>query len=211
MEERVSIRAHFERFPATVKGAFVLRGADGDPHQVRIEGAWVHEVAGRGNQPIDLSSVVLDVAPNLDLFVPFEFPLTELASGWYALECDVVVDGDAERVRPPKRFAVAWPRSSVRRGSMSVNKGVQVEGGPRVRIERVDCGGDAIRVAYTSVPPAPAALRLLADETVVPLLESEFDEDSGRGHVTAYPLFRDQSRLTIQIRGVARPIEVRLP
>ena len=33
-EERVSIRAHYERFPATVKGAFVLRGSDRDPHLV---------------------------------------------------------------------------------------------------------------------------------------------------------------------------------
>ena len=28
----VAIRAHFEKFPATVKGAFVLRSADRDPH-----------------------------------------------------------------------------------------------------------------------------------------------------------------------------------
>lgn len=209
--ERVSIRAHFERFPATMKGAFVLRGADGDPHQVRIEGARVREVAGRGNQPIGLSPVTLDVAPNLDLFVPFEFPVAELASGWYALECDVVVDGDPERVRPPKRFVVAWPRASVRRGNVSIDKAAQVEGGPKVHIEQVECGGDTIRVAYTSAPPAPAVLRLVADGTVVPQLESEFDQESGRGHVTAYPLFRSQSRLAIEIRGAARPIDVRLP
>jgi len=211
VDERVSIRAHFERFPATVKGAFVLRGADGNPHQVRIDAARVCELAGRGDQPIDLSALTLDVAPNLDLFVPFEVPVTELASGWYAIECDVVVDGDRSSVRPPRRFAVAWPRASVRRANVSVNRTARVEGGPKVRIERVECGGDAIRVAYSSAPPEPAVLRLLADGAVVPLLESEFDEETGQGHVIAYPLLRSQSRLAIEIRGVARPIEVRLP
>ena len=78
----ISIRAHFERFPATVKGAFVLRGEGRDPHQVRIE-ARARARAGRahGSQPIDLEPVTLDVAPNLDLFVPFEFPVTELEAG----------------------------------------------------------------------------------------------------------------------------------
>jgi len=84
--ERVSIRASFERFPATVKGAFVLRGADRNPHQVRIDAARVREFSGRGAVPIGLDPVTLDVAPNLDLFVPFEFGITELSAGWYGLE-----------------------------------------------------------------------------------------------------------------------------
>ena len=211
MDERVSIRAHFERFPATVKGAFVLRGADRNPHQVRIEAARVREVAGRANQPIDLDAVTLDVAPNLDLFVPFEFPITELTAGWYGLECDVAIDGVAESVRPPKRFAVPWPRASVRRGNVNVNKAAQVDGGPKVKVEQLECGGDTIRVSYTAAPPAPAVLRFVADDAVVPLLESEFDEESGRGRVTAYPLLRSQSRLAIEVRGAPSPIEIRLP
>jgi len=211
MDERVSIRAHFERFPATVKGAFVLRGADRNPHQVRIEAARVREVGGRANQPIDLDAVTLDVAPNLDLFVPFEFPITELSAGWYGLECDVAIDGVAESVRPPKRFAVPWPRASVRRGNVNVNKAAQVDGGPKVKVEQLECGGDAIRVSYTAAPPAPAVLHFLADDTVVPLLDTEFDEESGRGRVTAYPLLRSQSRLAIQVRGAPSAIEVRLP
>jgi hypothetical protein len=211
MEEQVSIRASFERFPATVKGAFVLRGADRDPHQVRIEAARVREVSGRSDQPIDLEAVTLDVAPNLDLFVPFEFPITELTAGWYGLECDVAIDGVVGSVRPPKRFAVPWPRASVRRGNVNVNKAAQVDGGPKIRVEQVECGGDTIRVSYTAAPPEPAVLRFVADDVVVPLLESEFDEESGHGRVTAYPLLRTQSRLTIEIRGARAPIEVRLP
>ena len=56
----VAIRAHFERFPATVKGAFVLRSADPDPHQVVIHGAKVAELSGHGAYPIDLEETVLD-------------------------------------------------------------------------------------------------------------------------------------------------------
>ena len=32
--DAVSVRAAYERFPVSVKGAFLLRGADGLPHQV---------------------------------------------------------------------------------------------------------------------------------------------------------------------------------
>ena len=209
--ERVSIRAHFERFPATVKGAFVLRGADRDPHQVRIDAARVREVSGRGGLPIGLDPVTLDVAPNLDLFVPFEFGTTELSAGWYGLECDVAIDGDAEHVRPPKRFAVPWPRATVRRGNVSVNRSARVEKGPKVHVEHVECGGDSIRVAYSTDPAEALTLRLSADGAALPVLETEFDEATGRGRVKAYPIMRTQSRLTIEVRGLAEPIDLSLP
>ena len=109
--ERVSIRASFERFPATVKGAFVLRGADRNPHQVRIDAARVREISGRGALPIGLDPVTLDVAPNLDLFVPFEFAITELAAGWYGLECDV-----GDRRRSGERSTVETVRRAVAAG-----------------------------------------------------------------------------------------------
>ena len=211
MDERVSIQAHFERFPATVKGAFVLRAADRDPHQVRIDAARVREMSGGGSQPIDLTEITLDVAPNLDLFVPFEFAITELAAGWYGLECDVAIDGTAENVRPPKRFAVAWPRASVRRGVLKVGKTAKVRGGPKVRVEQIECGGDSIRVSYVASPSEPAVVRLAADDTALPILEDEFDEENGHGRVTAYPLLRSQSRVAIEVRGASAPIEITLP
>ena len=211
MDERVSIRAHYERFPATVKGAFVLRAADRDPHQVRIDAARVREVSGRGSQPIGLDAVTLDVAPNLDLFVPFEFPITELGAGWYGLECDVAIDGTAESVRPPKRFVVAWPRASVRRGAVKVGRSAQVRGGPKVRVEQIECGGDSIRITYVASPSEPAVVRLAADGAALPILEAEFDQESGHGRVTAYPLLRSQSHVAIEVRGAPTPIEVSLP
>jgi hypothetical protein len=209
--ERVSIRASFERFPATVKGAFVLRGADRDPHQVRIDAARVREISGRSAAPIGLEPVTLDVAPNLDLFVPFEFSITELTAGWYGLECDVAIDGDLENVRPPKRFAVPWPRATVRRGSVAVNKNARVENGPRVHVEQVECGGESIRVTYTTTPPELLPVELAADGSALTVLDSEFDPESGRGRVTAYPVMRTQSTLTIDVRGILTPIQLDLP
>jgi len=211
MDERVSIRAHFERFPATVKGAFVLKAADRDPHQVRIDAARVREMSGLGAFPIGLDPVTLDVAPNLDLFVPFEFAITELAAGLYDLECDVAIDGDRENVRPPKRFAVPWPRATVRRGNLKVDKTARVEGGPKVHVEQVECGGDTIRVAYSVSPVEDVTIRLAVDDDPLTILESEFDPETGSGRVTAYPVMRTHSRLTIDVRGLAAPIELPLP
>ena len=45
VSDPISVRARFERFPATVKGAFIFRGEDANPHQVAVEGA---RVAGLG-------------------------------------------------------------------------------------------------------------------------------------------------------------------
>jgi hypothetical protein len=209
--ERVSIRASFERFPATVKGAFVLRGADRDPHQVRIDAARVREISGLSAAPIGLDPVTLDVAPNLDLFVPFEFAITELTAGWYGLECDVAIDGDPENVRPPKRFAVPWPRATVRRGNVTVNKNARVENGPRVHVELVECGGESIRVTYTTTPPDDLPIRLSADGSTLTVLDAAFDPQSGRSRVTAYPVMRSQSTLTIDFPGLPTPIELDLP
>lgn len=209
--ERVSIRASFERFPATVKGAFVLRGVDRDPHQVRIDAARVREVSGRGALPIGLDPVTLDVAPNLDLFVPFEFAINELSAGWYGLECEVAIDGDAENVRPSKRFAVAWPRATVRRGNVNVNKTARLQDGPTVHVEQIECGGESIRVSYTISPARAVPVRLAADGASLTILESEFDEASGRGRVTAYPVLRTQSQLSFDVRGFSAPIDLDLP
>ena len=208
MSDKVSIRAHFERFPATVKGAFVLRGADRDPHQVQIHAAHVQELAGGGKRPIDLDPVTLDVAPKLDLFVPFEFPVMELGPGWYGLECRVTIDGDAAVVRPGKRFPVPWPRATVRRGSVPVGKAVDA-GGRKVRLEQVDCAGDSIRVAYSA--SGSATMKLTADGATLTVLDEEFDGTAGKGRVTAYPLLKTCSRLAIEVGGAAAAVEIDLP
>jgi hypothetical protein len=208
VDGRVSIRAHYERFPATLKGAFVLRGDDADPHQVRIEAARVSELSGRAGQPMGVETVTLDVAPHLDLFVPFEVPLLDLEPGWYRLEIDVTVDGDAGVVHPGERFVIAWPRGSMRRGSASVGRVIEA-GATSVTIDQVDCAPDSVRVTYQA--PGPVALALSADETSLPQVDEAFDDDTGRGTVTAYPASKERSKLSISARGSRAPVIVDLP
>ena len=208
MDERISIRAHYERFPATVKGAFVLKAAGRDPHQVRIEGARIVELAGAGSRSIDLQPATLDVAPNLDLFVPFEFPITELGPGWYRLACDVLVDGVPCEVPAGDAFPIAWPRATVRRGSVTVGKAVAAGSG-KVRIEQVDCGGDSIKVTYAADEPVP--LKLTVDGTVVAQLADSFDPATGTGKVVAYPVLKVHERLQIDVKGSPGPVDVKLP
>ncbi len=195
----VAIRAHFEKFPATVKGAFVLRSADRDPHQVIIRGARVTELAGGGAQPIELAEAILDVAPKLDFFVPFEFPVTELAAGWYCLETDVDVDGVSQVVRPERRFAMPWPRATVRRGTVPVGEQVDIDGGPSVLVDHLECAGDSMTVHFTADPPQPVGWRLRADASPLAVLDTQLDEQTGRGRTTTYPLMKAQSALTIEL------------
>lgn len=203
VEEPVSFRAVYERFPATVKGAFVLRGADGLPHQVRIEAARVAECAGRGSLDIPIDHTVIEAAPTLDTFVPFEIPTMELASGWYQLECDVIVDAVASLIRPGERFLMPWPRSAVRRGTVPLDTS-----SGSVGLEAVDFGGDSVRISFTA-ERAPG-LRLAVDGSPHPVLEIEFDEGSGRGRVVGYPVLRANEQLAIEVRGEA-VVDVVLP
>jgi hypothetical protein len=208
MDGEISIRAHYERFPATIKGAFVLRGEGRDPRQVRIEDARVIEVSGGGSQSIAMEPVTLEVAPHLDLFVPFEVPLTELGAGWYSLECDVVIDGVPDVVHPGDRFPVAWPRATVRRGPIPVGKSLDVSG-DTVAIDQIDCAGDSIKIGFTATK-APT-LKLTADGATVPVLDTQFDDATGRGKIVGYPLMRTQRALSIDASGAKRPLDVTLP
>jgi hypothetical protein len=199
----VRIRATFERFPATVKGAFVMRGADGDPHQVRLKEARVVEASGADARPIEIVPATLDVAPNLDLFVPFEFPVVDLGPGWYGLECDVDVDGSPTVVQPGKRFALPWPRASVRRGQVSVGKALAPEGGPKVKVDHIECAGDSITVHYEASEPPD--VRVFADGSKLEPLQAEFDGSSGRGQLIAYPLMKEHATLRIEVRADGKP------
>lgn len=207
MSEPISVRARFERFPATVKGAFIVRGEDPDPHQVVFREARVVSVGGRDAHEIPMASTTLDVAPRQDVFVPFEMAVTDLDPGWYDLECDVDVDGRPGTFPGGKRFSVAWPRATVRRGQVPVGREVKLGGGARVRVEQIDCGGDSIKIQLVVAPPEPVALRLSADGSRLEVLEADFEETSGRGKVVAYPLLRAHETLRIEIRGRGKGAE----
>ena len=201
-EPQVAIRAHFERFPATVKGAFVVQAVDGDPHQVVIRGARLVEASGDSDRAIELPRVTLQAAPRSDLFVPFEFGVTELGPGWYGLQADVDVDGRPLTVEAGKHFAVAWPRASVRRGAVPVDGKLAADDGPVVSVDRVECSGDSIKVHFAA--DARVELKLAADVRPLPLLETEFDEATGTGVATAYPLLKTDAMLRIELAGHGR-------
>jgi hypothetical protein len=203
MGDLVAVRAKFERFPAAVKGALLLRGADGMPHQVRLEAAHAAELSGGTPQPVGVESVVLEVSPTQETFVPFEVSTMDMAAGWYRLECDLVVDGDHEVVRPGDRFAIPWPRAAVRRGRVTIGTKVS-----SVALETLECLGDTTRLSFAAdVEPA---LALSVDARRHAVLEHEFDEETGRGVITGYPVLRSDRTLTIQIKGES-PIDVPLP
>jgi len=206
VSDPISVRARFERFPATVKGAFILRGEDGDPHQVVFHEVRVVGVAGQGSRPISVAAETLDVAPRHDVFVPFELVITELEPGWYGFECEVDVDGVRQIYPGERRFAVAWPRGTVRRGTVRVDKSVRL-GATSVRVEHVECGGEAIKIGFSVDPPGPLTFHLSAGDARVEILEIELDEMTGRGRITAYPLMRTVTRLRIQIKGKGRGAE----
>jgi hypothetical protein len=215
MSDALSVRARFERFPATVKGAFIIRGEDPDPHQVVFRDARVVSLGGHGSRAIPMASVTLDVAPRRDVFVPFEMAVTDLDAGWYELECDLDVDGRPGTFPGGRRFAVAWPRATVRRGHVPVGKDVKLPGGSSVHVEQIDCGGDSIKVPFVVTPPEPITVRLTADGARLHVLDTDFEETSGRGKVVAYPLLRSHSSLRIDVQGRSRGtengLEVRLP
>ncbi|MEX0984633.1 MAG: hypothetical protein WD096_06240 [Actinomycetota bacterium] len=203
MTDQVSFRAVYERFPAAMKGAFVLRGADGEPHQVRIDMAWVRECAGRSSDRIGVEPSMMEIAPTLDTFVPFEVPILDMEPGWYRLEVDAAIDGIERVVQAGQPFAIGWPRGAVRRGSVDVGRALG-----DVTVRSVECAGDRLFVAYEAgVEPV---MRLAGDGQVHPVLEVEHDPESGGGRVVAYPALREHAVLSIDIKG-ADPVEVRLP
>ena len=211
MSEPISVRARFERFPATVKGAFIFRGEDPEPHQVVLRGARVISIGPGSSSDVPMAPVTLDVVPHRDLFVPFELPVSELDPGWYTLVCDVDVDGSADTYDGGRRFAVAWPRATVRRGVVKVERVVDL-GDATVRIEQLDCGGESAKLHLLVEPPGPVAVKLSADGRRLDVLETEIDETTGRGKVTAYPVLRTVStiRINLKRRGAEASLDVAL-
>ena len=203
MTDPVRIKAAYERSPTGLKGAFVLRGGDGQPHQVRLEGATVIGWTGEGSERIQLEPSIIEAAPTLDTFVPFEVSTLDLLPGWYRIRCDVIIDAVEAVVEPGPRFVVAWPRGAVRRGSTPIDATAG-----DVTLRTLECAGDSVRIAYAA-EEAPADVTLAVDGAPHPLLEVEHD-GSGRGRILGYPALRDQERLAVTIAGAA-PVEVLLP
>ncbi len=197
----MTVRARFERFPATVKGAFVLRGEDRDPHLVSFVEGRVAAVQGRDATPISMDRAVVDVPPHQDVFLPFEFSVTDLEPGWYGLECDLEVDGVSATYPGGRRFAVAWPRGTVRRGSFPLGSGLALDDGTKISLEQLELAGDHASLRFRSEPPRSLSVRVLADGARLAELEREADAETGKGSVMTYPVMRTQSTLRIELKG----------
>jgi len=143
----VVVQTRFERFPASIKGAFVLKGGDGDPHAVTFDWARVSRLPSGPAQPITLEDRQLDVAPNRDLFIPFEVPVSEMDPSWYVVESSVRVDGGRSYVHAGRPFTIPWPRSDVRKTTIQVGKDARA-GGLSFRVERVELGWDSAAVLW---------------------------------------------------------------
>ena len=211
MSEPISVRARFERFPATLKGAFIFRGEDADPHQVVLHRAHVTSLGPSGSSQVPMTAATLAVVPHRDVFVPFELPVTELDPGWYTLVCEVDVDGSPASFDGGRRFAVAWPRATVRRGTIKVERDLAL-GDATVHVDQLDCGGDSAKLHLRVDPPGPITVKLSADGRRLDVLELDLDEATGRGKVTSYPVLRADAsvRIDFKRRGAEASLEVAL-
>jgi hypothetical protein len=169
--------------------------------------ARVVRVAGGASRPIPVFATTLDVAPHRDVFVPFELVVVDLEPGWYGLECDLEVDGTPGSFPSDRRFVVPWPRATLRRGQIRVDRAVTLGQRTTVRVVAVECGGDSVRISATIEPPGPLSVRLLADGRRLVQLDSEVDETSGRAKITAYPLLRAHRLLRIELKGRGKGAE----
>lgn len=216
MEGQVSVRSRFERFPATVKGAFIARGADRDPHQIIFEGATVTRIGDAEGMPIPMKIDILNVVPNQDLFLPFEFSTTDLAPGWHSLQIQLEVDGISETFDDGRRFVVAWPRGSVRRGSIATEDVMQV-GDARVTLMGLECAAETSTLRF-SVAPSEAGSSLAFSATVDaaphPVMETSFEAAAETGTVVLFPILRVHRELIVTAKAGAatsEPVIIKLP
>lgn len=212
MSADLSVRARFERFPATLKGAFIIRGEDADPHQVVLGPARIVPVTGGQGRPVAIAESTLDIAPKQDVFVPFEAGVAELDPGWYELECEIEVDGLRRTYPGGRRFAVAWPRASTRRGTIPIGKELTL-GDLRVAFQPLECASDHVVLRVRSTPPSDVAVTLEAGGAPLPVLALEHEARTGATRVTAYPILKAQRSLRIGVRAgrSSASLEVALP
>lgn len=211
-EQGISIRARFDHAPTSLKGALILRGEDANPHQVILRDVRLVAVDGdwEGGRPVRLPGSTVDVAPRRDVFVPFEVGVADLEPGWYGFHCDTSVDGVVGSFEGGRRFAVAWPRGSVRRGTVKVDAALRV-GDASIRVAQVECAGDSVRIPFLAEPAVRPTATASADGRPVPVIDVEVDA-AGKGRVLAYPALRSHAsyRVEFALGGSSATLDVPL-
>lgn len=224
--EPIRVQTRFERFPASIRGAFVMAGADGYPHAVQIQRAEVIRVPGGHVKPVPVEDRLMDVAPARDLFVPFEVGVADLEPGWYRLVSEVRVDGAQVWDFQGRPFTIPWPRNDVRRGSLPVDKTVSVDRVSFV-VERVELGADASVVVWRKKSEKTAGAERNAGDAivvadgkelplvpVVPGTRAFGPRLPGERRTVSYPVPREARRLEVIVQlesgSRSQPLEVQL-
>lgn len=194
----------FDRFPASVRGAVVVRVLDPEPHQVRLLTVRVVEAhdPSREVQPVAVETVTVDVAPHREVLVPFDVPFAALGPGWYCVVADVEVDGSLRATGPEgggKRFVVPWPSAEVRRADVRPN--LRLGGAV---IERIECRADRTAVRWHPAE-AKEQLRVSAGKRRLPTVEVSDDPKTGARVTVAHPTPKRAEGLTLELaRGRER-------
>lgn len=205
----VAVDVVFERFPASIRGAVVVRGRDPEPHQIRLRELSVVEAhaGGRVVHEVPTGGVTVDVVPRGEILIPFDVAFAELEPGWFAVAAEVVVDGQRRLRGPesPKRFVVAWPTEEVRRGTIDAGIRIEVPGSKGAVVERVECKPDRAivrwRHAPTSEPGVPefGELRVLAGSRRLPVVEGAHDAATGGRTTVVHPVLKHHRNLTFEL------------
>jgi hypothetical protein len=227
----VQVQIRFERFPASIKGAFVLRGGDGDPHAVQFDWARVARIPAGPAKPVTLEDRMLDVAPIRDLFVPFEVAVVEIEPSWYVIESSLRVDGGRSYTYSGRPFTIPWPRSDVRRGTLPVSKKVRVAD-VEFHVDRVELGWDSAAVLWRApggvdeaeskdAPGRGAEAILRADRVELEPLPDQVGSrlteprSPGERRTLTYPVMRSASSLDLQMQlrsgEASDPLPLKLP
>jgi hypothetical protein len=199
----VSVDTVFDRFPASVRGAVVVRAVDREPHQIRLVGAEVvpaHDLA-RGLQPVAAERATIDVAPHREVLIPFDVPFAGLDPGWYCVVAEVEIDGRS-RLRGPdgggKRFVVPWPSGEIRRADLRPN--LEIGG---AMIERVELKSDRTAVRWRPPADVPnARLRLRLGSRRLPVVEETDDRDVRS--TVAHPVPKRATQLDVEVAAGKR-------
>ncbi len=227
----VDLQTRFDQFPATIKGAFVLRGADGNPHAVDLIQCTVDRIPTGPTRPVPVGQARVDVAPGRDLFVPFEMPIGDLDPGWYALRSTVRVDAGATWSFSSRGFAIPWPTGEVRKGTVRVDRTVKAGSRP-YQVESVELRADAAVLTWrpaagpggTTAPERgggdPVLGVLLVDGLELELIPEEArplgsrPAPTGAGRAVFYPVSRRAASISVLMRtpsgAESKPIELPL-
>jgi len=200
----VSVDTVFDRFPASVRGAVVVRSLDREPHQIRLIAVRVVEAHDRSRevQEVSVEQVTVDVAPHREVLVPFDVPFSGLGPGWYCVVGEVEIDG-SRRLRGPddggRRFVVPWPAAEVRRADLRPNLEIKLPGVGTATIERVECKLDHTAIRWRLTGAEKAELRVSVGKRRLPTVESTYDDRAGAHITVTHPIPKRATEIAFDV------------